>query len=67
MDGGSCVGSRGVCEQRQENVVAKQSEIRSGLLGGGVDVRQDDEGVDDSAMRDNESIQLVVVRQVELR
>lgn len=67
MDGGSSVGSRGVCEQRKENVVAKQSEVGSGFLGGRINVRQDDEGVDDSAIRGNEPIQLVVVRQIELR
>ena len=66
VDGGARVGHRGVCEQWKENVVAEKREVGSGLLGGRVDVGQNDKRVDDSPVRGNETIQLVVAGEVEL-
>ena len=45
---------------------AEKREVGSGLLGGGVDVGQNDERIDDSPVRGDEAIQLVVVGEVEL-
>ena len=47
-------------------MVAEKREVGSGLLGGGVDVGQNDERVDDSPVRGDEAIQMVVVGEVEL-
>lgn len=47
-------------------MVAEKREVGSGLLGGGVDVGQNDERIDDSPVGGDEAIQLVVVGEVEL-